>query len=94
MMISRRTVFIQTQETPNPDSLKFFPGVPVLPEDMGTANFPNLRSAHASPLARALLTVEGVSGVFFTRLFFLFVCLFVCFFPRFSHQRRLTKGIL
>lgn len=42
-------MFIQTQETPNPDSLKFLPGSEVL----GTGNtmdFPNLESAYCSPL--------------------------------------------
>lgn len=44
-----RKMFIQTQETPNPDSLKFLPGSEVL----GTGNtmdFPNLESAYCSPL--------------------------------------------
>lgn len=45
-----RTMFIQVQETPNPNSLKFVPGVQVL--ESGTANFPNSQSAFCSPLAR------------------------------------------
>ncbi|XP_019644715.1 PREDICTED: NFU1 iron-sulfur cluster scaffold homolog, mitochondrial-like isoform X2 [Branchiostoma belcheri] len=62
-----RTMFIQIQETPNPNSLKFLPGCEVL--ETGTFDFPNHSSAHASPLARQLFRIEGVSGVFFGRDF-------------------------
>ena len=54
-------MFIQTQGTPNPLSLKFIPGVPVLTS--GTMDFPNPLSSSRSPLARQL-RVEGVKGVF------------------------------
>ncbi|KAG1651052.1 NFU1 iron-sulfur cluster scaffold, mitochondrial [Nymphon striatum] len=54
-----------TQETPNPNSLKFFPGVKVL--DSGTMDFPNVTSAYNSPLAKLLFRIEGVKGVFFTK---------------------------
>ena len=47
---SVRTMFIQVQETPNPNSLKFVPGEQVL--ESGTVNFPNSQSAFCSPLAR------------------------------------------
>ncbi|XP_033112577.1 NFU1 iron-sulfur cluster scaffold homolog, mitochondrial-like [Anneissia japonica] len=57
-----RSMFIQTQETPNPNSLKFAPGVPVM--EVGTRDFPNASSAYASPLARQLFRLEGVCGVF------------------------------
>ncbi|XP_071953479.1 NFU1 iron-sulfur cluster scaffold homolog, mitochondrial-like [Antedon mediterranea] len=57
-----RTMFIQTQETPNPNSLKFTPGVPVM--ESGTRDFPNVSSAYASPLARQLFRLDGVCGVF------------------------------
>ncbi|XP_059618867.1 NFU1 iron-sulfur cluster scaffold homolog, mitochondrial-like [Phlebotomus argentipes] len=59
-----RGMFIQTQETPNPDSLKFLPGRDVL----GTGNtmdFPTMGSATGSPLAKLLFRVEGVKSVFF-----------------------------
>ncbi|GIY95387.1 NFU1 iron-sulfur cluster scaffold homolog, mitochondrial, partial [Caerostris extrusa] len=59
----RRSLFIQTQETPNPNSLKFIPGVPVL--ESGTFNAPNAKEASKSPLARQLFQIEGVSSVFF-----------------------------
>ncbi|KAI0213574.1 hypothetical protein LSAT2_001381 [Lamellibrachia satsuma] len=62
-IITRRTMFVQTQETPNPNSLKFMPGTPVL--ESGTADFPNMKAAKTSPLARALFRIEGVAGVFF-----------------------------
>lgn len=57
-------MFIQTVSTPNDDSLKFIPGVPVMGEE-GTAEFLDTRSALASPLAIRLMGVEGVSAVFF-----------------------------
>lgn len=56
-------MFIQTQETPNPNSLKFLPGCEVL--SSGTMDFPNVREAHSSPLAKLLFRIEGVKAVFF-----------------------------
>lgn len=56
-------MFIQTESTPNPATLKFLPGQPVL--EMGTADFPTSETAHTSPLASRLFAVEGVTGVFF-----------------------------
>jgi hypothetical protein len=57
-------MFIQIEETPNPNSLKFFPGVKVL--ESGTVDFPNAMSAmKGSNLAKALFRIEGVKGVFF-----------------------------
>ena len=55
-------MFIQTESTPNPATLKFLPGQSVM--DMGTADFPSPDGASASPLAQRLLEVEGTSGVF------------------------------
>jgi len=55
-------MFIQTEETPNPATLKFIPGKIVMPE--GTADFRSSESAGRSPLAQALFAVGGVSGVF------------------------------
>ncbi|KAM7429726.1 nifu-like protein [Porites harrisoni] len=60
---SVRTMFIQVQETPNPNSLKFVPGEQVL--ESGTVNFPNSQSAFCSPLARSLFRITGVQGVMF-----------------------------
>ncbi|WP_197917000.1 NifU family protein [Thiosulfatihalobacter marinus] len=56
-------MFIQTESTPNPATLKFLPGQTVL--DMGTADFPTPDGASASPLATRIFSVKGVSGVFF-----------------------------
>ena len=55
-------MFIQTEATPNPATLKFLPGQDVL--GRGTADFTDAQTATASPLARALFGVEGVNGVF------------------------------
>ncbi len=57
-------MFIQTEETPNPVTLKFLPGRTVL--ESGTADFPSADSAAGkSPLAQSLFNVDGVAGVFF-----------------------------
>lgn len=56
-------MFIQTESTPNPATLKFLPGQAVL--DAGTADFPGPEAAGASPLATRVFAVEGVTGVFF-----------------------------
>lgn len=55
-------MFIQTESTPNPLTLKFIPGVTVM-ED-GTAFFTNRDAAAHSPLAQALFDVNGVNAVF------------------------------
>jgi Fe-S cluster biogenesis protein NfuA len=55
-------MFIQTETTPNPATLKFLPGRVVL--GSGTADFRSLEEAHSSPLAERLFGVPGVSGVF------------------------------
>ena len=56
-------MFIQTEQTPNPQTLKFLPGKVVM-ED-GTAFFQNVDEASNSPFAKRLFGVEGVDGVFF-----------------------------
>ena len=56
-------MFIQTESTPNPATLKFLPGQSVL--EMGTADFPTPDTAGTSPLATRLFAVDGVAGVFF-----------------------------
>ena len=55
-------MYIQTEQTPNPATLKFLPGRAVLAN--GTADFPNADSAGPSPLAKRLFEVPGVAGVF------------------------------
>ncbi len=56
-------MFIQTESTPNPATLKFLPGQTVL--DAGTADFPTPEAGEKSPLARRIFAVDGVTGVFF-----------------------------
>ncbi len=56
-------MFIQTESTPNPATLKFLPGQTVL--EMGTADFPSADTAGDSPLAGRVFAVNGVTGVFF-----------------------------
>ena len=56
-------MFIQTEATPNPETLKFLPGVDVM--GTGTANFTSLAEAGNSPLARRLFESGDVTGVFF-----------------------------
>ena len=56
-------MFIQTEATPNPATLKFLPGQTVM--EAGTADFPTADTADKSPLATRVFAVSGVTGVFF-----------------------------
>jgi hypothetical protein len=56
-------MFIQTESTPNPATLKFLPGQTVMPS--GTADFTTEEAAANSPLAQRVFAVEGVSAVFY-----------------------------
>lgn len=55
-------MFIQTEQTPNPATLKFLPGRPVMTS--GTANFTTAEAARISPLAERLFALPEVTGVF------------------------------
>lgn len=55
-------MFIQTETTPNPATLKFLPGREIMPA--GTADYRSVEAAENSPLARSLFAVEGVDAVF------------------------------
>lgn len=55
-------MFIQTEPTPNPATMKFLPGETVL--DRGTASFADAQAATRSPMAERLFLVDGVEGVF------------------------------
>jgi Fe-S cluster biogenesis protein NfuA len=55
-------MFIETEGTPNPATLKFLPGVAVM--GTGTADFPHADAAARSPLASALFALPGVARVF------------------------------
>ena len=56
-------MFIQTESTPNPATLKFLPGQTVL--ELGTADFPSVEAGQKSPLARRIFAAGNVTGVFF-----------------------------
>ena len=60
-------MFIETETTPNPATLKFLPGSEVMPA--GTREFTNEDDAAASPLAEALFSLGDVTSVFFGRDF-------------------------
>jgi Fe-S cluster biogenesis protein NfuA len=58
---SEIAMFIQTEATPNPATLKFLPGRDVSPAE--TRDFANLEEAKGSPLAQAVFAIDGVSRV-------------------------------
>ena len=60
-------MFIQTEDTPNPNTLKFFPGIIVMQE--GTAEFTNKDNSYSSQLASLLFEIEHVERVFFSHDF-------------------------
>lgn len=55
-------MFIQTEQTPNPATIKFIPGQPVMPR--GNAEFKEVSHATLSPLAQRLFKIDGVTSVF------------------------------
>lgn len=55
-------MFIQTEDTPNPATLKFIPGIAVLPDN--TAEFTSEADAKNAPLASRLFKIDGVESVF------------------------------
>ncbi|EFQ32202.1 uncharacterized protein GLRG_07346 [Colletotrichum graminicola M1.001] len=66
-----RTIFIQTEQTPNADAIKFLPNHRILPENISTPfiEYLNPRSTIAppypSPLAAQLMNIDGVTSVFY-----------------------------
>ena len=60
-------MFIQTEATPNPSTLKFIPGLVVL--ENGSLDFRSPEESRVSPLAERLFAVEGVVGVFLSQDF-------------------------
>lgn len=56
-------MFIQTENTPNPATVKFIPGVAVMPS--GVAEFMNAEAAAKSPLAQRIFEIRGIQSVFF-----------------------------
>lgn len=69
--LQSRNIFIQTENTPNPDALKFLPNHPILPLNLSSPflEYLNPRDTlappHPSPLAAQLLSVDGVISVFY-----------------------------
>lgn len=61
-------MFIQTEATPNPATLKFLPGKEVM-GDKGTAFYTDIEAAKPSPLAAELFAIEDVSAIFLGRDF-------------------------
>lgn len=67
---TQRSIFIQTLSTPNPESMKFVPGIPVLEDKEGTGNGffvsknDNPMEILRSPLAKKLFDIEGVKSVY------------------------------
>lgn len=70
-MVQKRSIFIQTENTPNADAVKFIPNHRVLPEEIGTPflEYMNARSTiappHPSPLAAKLMNIDGITSVFY-----------------------------
>uniref|UniRef100_A0A0N5AUR3 NFU1 iron-sulfur cluster scaffold homolog, mitochondrial n=1 Tax=Syphacia muris TaxID=451379 RepID=A0A0N5AUR3_9BILA len=60
-----RNMFIQVQATPNPLTLKFLPGEPIMGKGQGTLDFPSISEARQSPLALNLFHINGIKSVFF-----------------------------
>ena len=54
-------MFIQTEQTPNPETLKFLPGKVIMEE--GTAFYQKVSEANDSPFAKRLFLIDGVDGV-------------------------------
>ncbi|CEL05941.1 Putative NifU-related protein [Aspergillus calidoustus] len=69
--VNKRTIFIQTESTPNPDALKFIPNHRVLPEEFPTSFLEylsprsTLAPPHPSSLAANLFNVDGVQSIFY-----------------------------
>lgn len=69
--VQKRSIFIQTENTPNADAVKFIPNHRILPEEIGTpfVEYLNPRSTIAppypSPLAAKLMNIDGIKSVFY-----------------------------
>jgi Fe-S cluster biogenesis protein NfuA len=66
-----RSIFIQTEQTPNPDALKFIPNHPILPPGLSSPFIEyltprsTLAPPHPSPLAQNLMNIDGITSVFY-----------------------------
>eukprot|EP00602_Paraphysomonas_sp_CaronLab_P005572 CAMPEP_0185027292 /NCGR_PEP_ID=MMETSP1103-20130426/12148_1 /TAXON_ID=36769 /ORGANISM="Paraphysomonas bandaiensis, Strain Caron Lab Isolate" /LENGTH=222 /DNA_ID=CAMNT_0027561217 /DNA_START=54 /DNA_END=719 /DNA_ORIENTATION=+ len=71
-VVSSRSLYIQTEKTPNPECWKFIPGEIVLPEEYGTGmNFDasDIKNIRRSPLVKRIFETNGVKNVFLGRDF-------------------------
>ena len=71
-VIIKRNIFINTETTPNPHSMKFLPQTEVLPEKFGTGMYyekNQLNEIMKSPLAKQLFAIDGIKSVFFGKDF-------------------------
>ena len=76
-IIESRSIFIETESTPNPHSMKFVPGQEILPPTYGTGMYFERSSSttsaitnlNKSPLAKELFSVEGVKSIFLGQSF-------------------------
>ena len=59
---------VETEHTPNPNTLKFLPGKIVMEKE--TADFRNVDEAKRSPFALNLFKIDGVEGVFLVQILF------------------------
>lgn len=66
-----RSIFIQTENTPNPDALKFLPNQQILPKELNSPFVEYLKPRdtlsppHPSPLAAQLMNIDGITSVFY-----------------------------
>lgn len=60
-----RSLWIQSEPTPNENALKFLPGTEILPADVGTMEFVRASETAEAPLARRLFGIDGVEHVFY-----------------------------
>lgn len=63
--ISSRSIWIQSEETPNVDALKFFPGCKILEEIGATIEFVRAADTAQAPLARKLFAIDGIKSVLY-----------------------------
>ncbi|EMR08908.1 hypothetical protein PNEG_02690 [Pneumocystis murina B123] len=61
----KRSIWIQSEKTPNENAIKFIPGVNILPESLTSIEYLNSHQATSSPLAKKLFAIDGVKYVFY-----------------------------
>jgi Fe-S cluster biogenesis protein NfuA len=95
--VQTRSLFIQTENTPNPESIKFLPGRDVLTEEQGEDNkgyyatISDKDEIARSPLAKEIFKVDGVKSVYFGREF---VTVTKYATAHWAHLRTLIFGVI